>query len=75
MQEKTKTTDLAPDPALFAELVEALRFYADEQNYKGQSLTDPCGCCSTWYEPKIHIDGEDSGDRARAILAKIGGGA
>jgi hypothetical protein len=57
--------------AKLAKAVEALTFYANEENYKGVSLTDPCGCCSSWYEPKIHIDGEDSGHIARATLAEI----
>jgi chromosome segregation ATPase len=59
--------------AKLAKAVEALRYYANEENYKGVSLTDPCGCCSSWYEPKIHIDGEDSGHIARATLAEIEG--
>ena len=46
----------------------ALAFYAYEGNYKGYTAVDPCGCCSSWYEPKIHINGEDSGQIARAAL-------
>jgi hypothetical protein len=53
--------------------MEALRFYANEDNYKGYSSTDPCGCCSSWYEPKINIDGEDSGGVARTVLAELEG--
>lgn len=49
-------------------LREALAFYADEENYKWYSAVDPCGCCSSWYEPKIHINGDDSGQIARAAL-------
>jgi hypothetical protein len=59
--------------AKLAKTVEALAFYANEENYKGVSLTDPCGCCSSWYNPKIHIGGEDSGHIARAIIAEIEG--
>jgi hypothetical protein len=59
--------------AKLAQAVEALAFYANEENYKGVSLTDPCGCCSSWYNPKIHIGGEDSGHIARAIIAEIEG--
>lgn len=70
-QTEFRRADLCADPALLAEAVEVLRFYADEENYRGRSITDPCGCCSSWYEPKIHIDGEDSGDRARAFIAKL----
>jgi hypothetical protein len=54
-----------------ARLLKALTFYADEENYKGYTHTDPCGCCSSWYEPKIHIDGEDSGNIARAAIAAL----
>ena len=49
-------------------LREALAFYSYEGNYKGYTAVDPCGCCSSWYEPKIHINGEDSGQIARAAL-------
>jgi len=49
-------------------LREALEFYAIEENYKWYSAVDPCGCCSSWYEPKIHINGDDSGQIARAAL-------
>jgi hypothetical protein len=49
-------------------LREALEFYANEENYKWYSAVDPCGCCSSWYEPKIHINGDDSGQIARAAL-------
>jgi hypothetical protein len=59
--------------AKLAKAVKALTFYANEENYKGVSLTDPCGCCSSWYEPKIHIGGEDSGHIARATIAEIEG--
>jgi hypothetical protein len=59
--------------AKLAKAVKALTFYANEENYKGVSLTDPCGCCSSWYDPKIHIGGEDSGHIARATLAEIEG--
>jgi hypothetical protein len=52
-------------------LRDAMTFYADEENYKGYTYTDPCGCCSSWYEPKIHIDGEDSGHIARAAIAAL----
>ena len=49
--------DLAPDPALFAEVVEALRitlrFIENTESELGIKM--------------------DSGDRARAVLAKIGG--
>jgi hypothetical protein len=31
-----------------ARLREALTFYADAENYKGYTYTDPCGCCSSW---------------------------
>ena len=57
-----------------ARLREALTFYADEENYRGYIHTDPCGCCSSWYEPKIHIDGEDSGNIARAAIAALNTG-
>lgn len=53
------------------ELIEALRFYADEYNYLGQdnSCADP-SCCTPWeYVPVM----EDSGRRAREVLAKHGG--
>ena len=46
----------------------ALAFYAIEENYKWYNAVDPCGCCSSWYEPKIHINGDDSGQIARAAL-------
>jgi hypothetical protein len=59
--------------AKLAKAVKALTFYANEENYKGVSLTDPCGCCSSWYDPKIHIGGEDSGHIARATIAEIEG--
>jgi hypothetical protein len=51
-----------------ARLREALAFYANEENYKGYNAIDFCGCCSSWYEPRIHINGEDSGHIARAAL-------
>jgi DNA repair exonuclease SbcCD ATPase subunit len=57
-----------------ARLRDALTFYADEENYKGYTHTDPCGCCSSWHEPKIHIDGEDSGHIARAAIAALNTG-
>jgi len=55
-------------------LLRALTFYADEENYRGSIHTDACGCCSSWYEPKIHIDGEDSGNIARAAIAALNTG-
>ena len=51
-----------------ARLRKALTFYADEENYKSRLSTDPCGCCTTWDEPIIHIYGDDSGHIARAAL-------
>jgi hypothetical protein len=51
-----------------ARLRKALTFYADEENYKSHLSTDPCGCCTTWDEPIIHIYGDDSGHIARAAL-------
>jgi hypothetical protein len=51
--------------------VEGLEFYADERNYEGEYISDECGCCGSWYEPIIHKDGQDSGDKARATLAEI----
>ena len=65
--------DMYKTKLLLAKAVEALAFYANEENYKGVSLTDSCGCCSSWYDPKIHIYGEDSGHIARATLAEIEG--
>lgn len=67
-------TRLAAAEAQVGALREALEFYADEKNYEGFSATDPCGCCSTWYEPKIHAT-EDNGIRARTALASAAGGA
>ena len=63
---KAKTAE-----AKLAKAVEALRFYGNEDNYKSYAAVDPCGCCSSWYEPKIHIDGEDSGGVARKALAEL----
>lgn len=57
--------------AKLAKAVETLEFYGDERNYEGKYIADQCGCCSSWYEPKIHKDGQDSGDAARAALAAI----
>jgi hypothetical protein len=65
--------DMYKTKLLLAKAVEALTLYANEENYKGVSLTHPCGCCSSWYNPKIHIGGEDSGHIARATLAEIEG--
>ena len=60
--------------AKLAKAVEALAFYGDERNYEAEYIADDCGCCGSWYEPKIHKDGQDSGDKARATLAELTGG-
>jgi hypothetical protein len=60
--------DALKDKADNARLRAALTFYADEENYKSHLSTDPCGCCTTWDEPIIHIYGDDSGHIARAAL-------
>ena len=44
-------------------VVETLEFYGDERNYESEYIPDECGCCGSWYEPKIHKDGQDSGDK------------
>jgi hypothetical protein len=54
--------------------VDALAFYGDERHYEGEYIADECGCCGSWYEPKIHKDGQDSGDKARTTLAELTGG-
>jgi hypothetical protein len=48
-----------------AGLVEALRFYADEDEYETNYETLPCDCCTDIYEPVMR----DRGDKARAALA------
>jgi len=48
-----------------AGLVEALRFYADEDEYETNYETLPCDCCTDIYEPVMR----DCGDKARAALA------
>lgn len=55
-------------------VVETLEFYGDERNYESEYIPDECGCCGSWYEPKIHKDGQDSGDYARTTLAELTGG-
>ena len=57
--------------AKLAKAVEALEFYGEEAHYSGEYFADPCGCCGSWFEPKIHKDGEDSGDMARTTLAEL----
>lgn len=57
--------------AKLAKAVGALQFYAKEEHYVGEYVQDACGCCGSWYEPRIHKNGEDSGDMARAALAAI----
>ena len=52
-------------------VVETLEFYGDERNYESEYIPDECGCCGSWYEPKIHKDGQDSGDKARTTLAEL----
>ena len=53
-----------------ARLREALRFYADAENYKWQPKECACGCCDSWHAPIIHEDGHDSGQIALAALQK-----
>jgi len=57
--------------AKLAKAVEALEFYGTEAHYTGEYFADPCGCCGSWYEPRIHKDGEDSGGLARTTLAAL----
>ena len=60
--------------ANLAKAVAALEFYGNKEHYAGGYIADECGCCGSWYEPKIHKDGEDSGDLARTTLAELNGG-
>lgn len=59
--------------AKLAKAVKTLEFYGDERNYESEYIPDECGCCGSWYEPKIHKDGQDSGDKARTTLAELTG--
>ena len=65
---------LLESEALLAKAIKTLEFYGDERNYEGEYYADPCGCCGSWYEPKIHKDGQDSGGYARTTLAELTGG-
>jgi hypothetical protein len=65
---------LLESEAFLAKAVKTLEFYGNERNYEGEYYADPCGCCGSWYEPKIHKDGQDSGDYARHTLAELTGG-
>ena len=62
---------LSESEALLAKAVAALEFYGNKEHYVGEYIADECGCCGSWYEPKIHKDGEDSGDLARTTLAEL----
>ena len=54
--------------ALLKEAVDALRFYADKDNYEPVYERMPCDCCVDIYEPVMR----DEGELARAFLAKHG---
>jgi hypothetical protein len=52
--------------AKLAKAVEALKFYADADNYEDQHKPESCGCCYYLHDAEIK---EDEGAKARATLA------
>lgn len=47
------------------ELVDAVRFYANEDHWKQEVREDPCGCCTSFEGFEVQ---NDDGDKARHAL-------
>ena len=56
--------------ALLAKAVEALKFYANADNYEDQHKPESCGCCYYLHDAEIK---EDEGAKARTTLAELTG--
>ena len=57
--------------AKLAKVVEALKFYAEVDNYEDQHKPESCGCCYYLHDAEIK---EDQGAKARITLAELTGG-
>ena len=57
--------------AKLAKAVDALKFYAEADNYEDQHKPESCGCCYYLHDAEIK---EDQGAKARTALAELTGG-
>lgn len=61
---------LAECEARLEKAVEALKFYAEADNYEDQHKPESCGCCYYLHDAEIK---EDEGAKARTTLAELKG--
>ena len=70
MQEALMDAGFAEYERRLAKAVEALKFYAEADNYEDQDRPESCGCCYYLHDAEIK---EDQGAKARTAIAELTG--